>query len=181
MMRYGFLTTAACAAWTLLALSLPAEAKPLLPKPTVAVLDFDAKSADVSKQAASAPDKLSKALSREGKVKTVVDRSLVKKALEQAKEGPAEARAERVGKAVGADVVVEGQVERLDKKLWVTCKVTDLRARSVSAQVAKGPVEGHLDEIMQEMADKIGRSLASGDTAPQSPAAPAAPPAGGAN
>ncbi|GEM_PF-3333978 len=176
MQRCRLLTMALCAAWAL-ALSLPAQAKPVPPKPTVAVLDFDGTSPAVSKQAALAPDKLSAALARGGKVNRVVDRSQVKKALEQAKEGPANTLAERVGAAVGADVVVEGQVARLDKKLLVTCKLTDLRTKSVSAQVAKGG-EDHVGEIAQELADKIGRSLTqpSDDSAPpQAPAAPAQP------
>lgn len=153
------------------------------PKPTVAVMDFVGTGPDVAKQVDSAPDKLNAALLRGGKVGRVVDRSLVKKASEASKDAPANALAESIGKAVGADVVVEGQVARVDKKLWVTCKVTDLRTKSVTAQVAKGPADKHLDETMQEMADKIGRSLkqpsddpsAAASAPAPTPAAPAAP------
>jgi hypothetical protein len=171
MKRLDVLAISACAALLLPALLVTVQAAPS-PKATVAILDFSEAGPGVKKQAANAPDKLATALAKNNMVKTVVDRALVKDAVAKAGAGPDETRADRVAAVVGADVVVEGQVARIDKTLWVTCKVTDLRVKSVIAQVVKGPEEDRLEDIMQKMADKIGNGLAAGGADAQGPGAP---------
>lgn len=167
-----------------LSLSLPAgalaqakpEAKPAdAPRPalTVAVLDFEARdpgNPDLGKQLA---DIVSALLSGEVGF-TLVDRASMEKTLKEHEVNQTglvdNDQAIKVGKLVGARLMIVGKIFPVQKQLYMTAKVIGTETSLVEAVLAKGASDAGPDElatkISQEIAKRIrekGRQLVAAD------------------
>ena len=145
------------------------HAQPTADNPyVVAVLDFETKGKDVTTLGENTPDLLSAFLSADENLQ-LVERAEIKKIIEEMALGktgivkPDEAA--KIGHMTGAKFLITGRVFVVGDKLYVTSKVMSAETSKVKAVVAKAPIAGELDEIVQELAAKVSDLLAANGAA----------------
>ena len=129
---------------------------------TVAILDFEASTPgnpDLGKQISEA---LAATLSgQEGF--TLVDRASMSRTLlenELNMTGLVDAdHATKIGKLVGAKILVTGKIFPLDKQLYFTVKLVGTETSRISGVLLKGDKDGDVGELMLKLADKVAARL----------------------
>jgi TolB-like protein len=132
------------------------------PKLTVAVLDFAAKdpgNPDLGKQVA---ETVAVSLSMEDTL-TVVDRSDLERTAGEHElnlSGVVDTNtAVRLGKMVGARILVTGKVFPLGNKIILTAKLIGTETTLVEGVLVKGEASGAIDELVLSLAEKIAEKL----------------------
>lgn len=135
-----------------------ADAKPL----TVAILDFDANtpgSPDLGKQIGEA---LTAVLSGEDGI-TLVDRASLARTLQENAlnlTGLVNAdQATKIGKLVGARILVTGKVFPLDKQLFFTAKLIGTETSLVEGVLVKGDKDANVGDLLMQVAEKVAQKL----------------------
>lgn len=131
---------------------------------TVAILDFETSapgSPDLGKQIGEA---LTAVLTGEDGI-TLVDRSSLARTLQENElnlTGLVNAdQATRIGKLVGARILVTGKVFPLDKQLFFTAKLIGTETSLVEGVLVKGDKDANLGDLMMKLADKVAQRLRS--------------------
>ena len=129
---------------------------------TVAVLNFDANTPgnpDLGKQIGEA---LTATLSGEDGF-TLVDRSSLSKSLAEAGlnlTGVVNTdQAIKVGKLVGAKILVTGRVFPLDKQLFFTAKLVGTETSLVEAVLVKGDKNADIGDLLMKLSEKVSTKL----------------------
>ena len=137
-----------------------AKPKPLF---VMAVMNFRAKGKAMASLCEDVPNLLAAFLSQDESLE-LVERAEIKKLLEEmalGKTGIVKSdEAARVGMMTGAKFLVTGQIFTAGKKLYITAKVMSTETSKVVVQLAKGPLDGELDEIVMDLAEKIKTLMA---------------------
>jgi TolB-like protein len=129
---------------------------------TVAVLDFESStpgSPDLGRQIAEV---LVASLSGEPGFQ-LVDRAAMANVLRENElgltglVGPADAT--KVGKVVGARILVTGKAFAVDKQVFITAKLIGTETTLVDGIVVKGPREGDTGDLVMQLAQKVGDRL----------------------
>jgi hypothetical protein len=136
--------------------------KDKLPSLTVAILDFEATtpgSPDLGKQISEA---LAATLSGQDGF-TLVDRAgmsrtLTENALNMTGLVDVD-HATKIGKLVGAKILVAGRIFPLDKQLYFTVKVIGTETSRMSGVLLKGDKDGDMGDLMLKLADKVAARL----------------------
>ncbi len=137
----------------------PAEAS--FKKTKIAVLDFQLhgerhETADMGKIVA---EWLITALVKEGRF-DVIERSLLEKVLHEQKLGVSgvvdEQYASRLGRVLGAKVVISGSLMKLQNMTEVNARIIDVETGAViAAEIARSTSTAKLEDLVVQMADKI--------------------------
>jgi hypothetical protein len=94
----------------------------------------------------------------------LVERAQIKKILEEMALGQTgivdEETKAKIGKMTGAKFLVAGRAMIVGKQLFITAKIMSTETSQVGALIAKGPTDGKLDEIVQDLATKISGYMA---------------------
>ncbi len=130
---------------------------------SVAVLDFETKSKDMTADTGEkVADLLTVFLSMNENLQ-LVERGELKKMLEELELSMTgivdPTKATRVGALVGAQVLVTGRAFIINEKLYLTGKVISVETSRLSAHLAKGELTEDLDVIVQGLAEKLGQYL----------------------
>jgi TolB-like protein len=132
------------------------------PSLTVAILDFDTNapgSPDLGKQIGEA---LTATLTGDDGF-TLVDRSSMAKTLQENQlnlTGLVNAdQATKIGKLVGAKILVTGKVFPLDKQLFFTAKLIGTETSLVEGVLVKGDRDGSLGDLLMQLSDKVAKRL----------------------
>jgi TolB-like protein len=134
------------------------DAKPL----TVAILDFETNTPatpDLGKQIAEA---LTATLTGEDGF-TLVDRASLARTLQESEmnlTGLVNAdQATKIGKLVGAKILVTGKVFPLDKQLFFTAKLIGTETSLVDGVLVRGDKDASLGDLLMQLSDKVARRL----------------------
>ena len=129
---------------------------------TVAILDFDTNAPgnpDLGKQ-------ISEALTADltgDEGFTLVDRSSLARTLQENElslTGLVNAdKATKIGRLVGAKILVTGKVFPLDKQLFFTAKLIGTETSLVEGVLVKGDSDGNLGEMLLQLSDKVSKRL----------------------
>jgi hypothetical protein len=134
-----------------------AAAKPAGPW-LVAVLNFETTSTETSSYGSAIPDLLTAFLSADPNLQ-LVERAQIKKILEEMSLGKTgivdEESKAKIGHLTGAKFLITGRAMIVSQQLFITAKIMGAETGQVKALVAKGPLSGKLDEIVQDLATKI--------------------------
>jgi len=129
---------------------------------TVAILDFDTNapgSPDLGKQIGEA---LTATLTGEDGF-TLVDRSSMARTLQENElnlTGLVNTdQATKIGKLVGAKILVTGKVFPLDKQLFFTAKLIGTETSLVEGVLVKGDKDGSLGDLLMQLSDKVAKRL----------------------
>ena len=137
------------------------------PKPgtayVVAVLNFETGTKETTSYGEAIPDLLTAFLTADSNLQ-LVERAQIKKILEEMALGQTgiveEETKAKIGKMTGAKFLVTGRAMIVGKQLFITAKIMSTETSQVGALVAKGPTDGKLDEIVQDLATKISAYMA---------------------
>lgn len=139
----------------------PQPATPAEPL-TVAVLDFEAKMPGNDKLGSQISDTLTALLAGESNLR-LVERPKLRTLLEEqelALTGMVSADdAVKVGKLVGARIIVTGRLFPLGSKLYLTSKVIGTETSLVEGVLVKDDASQDLDELLTKLAAKLGQTL----------------------
>lgn len=129
---------------------------------TVAILDFEANapgSPDLGRQIGEA---LTATLTGEDGF-TLVDRSSMARTLQESElnlTGLVNTdQATKIGKLVGAKILVTGKVFPLDKQLFFTAKLIGTETSLVEGVLVKGDKDGSLGDLLMQLSDKVAKRL----------------------
>ena len=142
----------------------PANAPPkaATPKVTVAVLDFAANLPGNPELGPQVAETLTATLSAEIGF-TLVDRSSLARTLQEHElnlTGLVSAdQATKVGKLVGAKILVTGKVFTLDKQTFITAKVMGTETSLVDGILVKGEKDADLGALVIQLAEKLAKRL----------------------
>ena len=142
------------------ALAAPATAGDEPAKLAVAVLDFQAGSDEARGVAASVPDLLEASLAALPGIRLVTRRELDRIQKEQALDLAglvAKGEGTRVGKLVGADVLVVGRATLVDKEMILLAKAIGVETGVFLPAVVRGDFAKDADKL----ADQLGKKLAA--------------------
>jgi hypothetical protein len=145
----------------------PAATKPVAKatkatKVRVAILDFETggkASLDFMKQV---PDALAAMLSDDAAIQLVERAQVAKTIQEQAANLTGLVDAEKsvkVGKLLGAQVLVTGKIFPLDRDLYVTVKLIGTETSAVKVLMVKGKADADIGELLMSVAEKVGTTL----------------------
>ncbi len=154
-----------------------ATAQPAQDSITVAVLDFDSSlpgNADSGKQVS---ETLTALLAGQPGI-TTVERSAIAQVLKEQELNATglvdPQQMVRVGKLVGARILVTGRVFAVDRSVFITAKIIGTETTLVDGLLVKGRAGGDLGELAMELAEKLPQRLR--ESAPRLlPPAPAGP------
>jgi hypothetical protein len=109
------------------------------------------------------PDLLTAFLTADSNLQ-LVERTQIKKILEEMALGQTgivdEETKAKIGKMTGAKFLVTGRAMIVGQQLFITSKIISTETSQVGALIAKGPTDGKLDEIVQDLATKISAYMA---------------------
>ncbi len=129
----------------------------------VAVLNFETGSKETTSYGEAIPDLLSAFLTADSNLQ-LVERAQIKKILEEMALGQTgivdEATKAKIGKMTGAKFLITGRAMIVGQQLFITAKIMSTETSQVGALIAKGPTDGKLDEIVQDLATKISAYMA---------------------
>jgi curli biogenesis system outer membrane secretion channel CsgG len=165
----GALLAACWPACALAAKPDKADAKPgnAMPKPaaaplTVAILDFDTSSPGNPELGKQISEALTATLTGEAGF-TLVDRSSLARTLQENElslTGLVNAQqATKIGKLVGAKILVTGKVFPIDKELFFTAKLIGTETTLVEGVLVKGDKDGSLGELLMQLSEKVSKRL----------------------
>lgn len=140
----------------------PAEDEKL----TLAIFDFEAKDKDLAEMGVLLHDLTDAYLTVKDSVRLVTRKEMTKILEEQklALSGLTEDAAPKVGKLLGAQVIVSGRIFAMGERLFVTAKVIGIETSRTYAEVVKNEMS-EIDAIAMELADKIDATITTkGDT-----------------
>ncbi|HEX8915866.1 MAG TPA: CsgG/HfaB family protein, partial [Humisphaera sp.] len=129
---------------------------------TVAILDFEAGGKAHAELGRQIPDALAAMLSDEPGIKLVERADLDRAIREQANNltGLVDAdRAVKVGKIVGAQVLITGKVFPLDKDTYVTAKLIGTETSAVKAVMARAKADRDVGDLLVMLSQRIGTTL----------------------
>ncbi len=129
----------------------------------VAVLNFETGTKETTSYGEAIPDLLTAFLTADSNLQ-LVERAQIKKILEEMALGQTgivdEATKAKIGKMTGAKFLITGRAMIVGQQLFITAKVMSTETSQVGALIAKGPTDGKLDEIVQDLAAKISAYMA---------------------
>jgi TolB-like protein len=143
---------------------------------TVAVLDFSASDANTPQLGSIIGQTLSIMLANDGAFR-LVDRTTIEAVLREQElnlSGLVETtQAIKVGKLVGARIIVVGKAFQLGQKLFITAKLIGTETTLVDGVLVKADTNAAFDELVLELATKVAQRLK--DAGPKLVASPDAP------
>lgn len=129
---------------------------------TVAILDFEANTPSTPELGKQIGDVLLATLSGEGNI-TLVDRSAMSKTLQEHElslTGLVDGnQAVKIGKLVGAKLLITGKAFVLDRKVFITAKLVGTETSLVDGIVVNGPVDGDLGNLVMSLSDKLASHI----------------------
>jgi TolB-like protein len=129
----------------------------------VAILDFETGGKEISSFSKVIPDLLAAFLAGDERLQ-LVERATLKNITEELALGQTglvdEATRARIGKLTGAKFLVTGRAFIVGNQLYITAKIIGTETGKVAAQLAKGPIDGELDVIVQDLASKMSAYMA---------------------
>ena len=145
--------------------SLSAEPNPLQTQPaglTVAVLDFAADTPGEPELGKQISETVTVMLTGEPGFR-LVDRAALTRALQEAElnlSGVVDTdQAVKVGKIVGARILIAGKAFPIGKQLFITAKLIGTETSLVDGVIVKGPIESDVGECVVELAQKLATRL----------------------
>ena len=140
---------------------LPSSATADFKRTKVAVLDFQLKGQehDNADMGRIVTEWLINALVKDGRFE-VIDRGLLKKALEEENLGVDEVvdktGVKKLGELLGVKVVITGSVMKLQNFMVVNSRITDVESASIiTAETVRSTTAIQLEELVEQMAEKI--------------------------
>ena len=140
---------------------LPSSATADFKRTKVAVLDFQLKGQehDIADMGKIVAEWLINALVKDGRFE-VIDRGLLKKALEEENLGVDEfvdkSSVKKLGELLGVKVVISGSVMKLQDFMVVNARIIDVESASIiTAETVKSTTAIQLEELVEQMAEKI--------------------------
>ena len=140
---------------------LPSSATADFKRTKVAVLDFQLKGQehDITDMGKIVAEWLVNALVKDGRFE-VIDRGLLKKALEEENLGVDEfvdkSSVKKLGELLGVKVVISGSVMKLQDFMVVNARIIDVESASIiTAETVKSTTAIQLEELVEQMAEKI--------------------------
>jgi hypothetical protein len=147
----------------------PAELRPAADNPTkltVAILDFEAGGKD-EKLGKQIPDALSALLSDDEGFQ-LVERAQVAKAIGEQAVGLTgltdSEKSIRIGKVVGAQLLVTGKVFTLDSNTYLTAKIIGTETSYVKSVMVKDGSDKDIGALVAQLAEKLTAKLHTGST-----------------
>ena len=144
---------------------LPSSATADFKRTKVAVLDFQLKEQehDNADMGRIVTEWLINALVKDGRFE-VIDRGLLKKALEEENLGVDEVvdktGVKKLGELLGVKVVITGSVMKLQNFMVVNSRITDVESASIiTAETVRSTTAIQLEELVEQMAEKIIKVL----------------------
>lgn len=128
----------------------------------LAVMDFETGSAEIKNLSETVPAMLSASLAKD-KSLAIVSQSDLKKALKEINSGkskPIEEVSAKIGKSTGASFIITGRAFVVGDQMYITAKVIAAETGMVGAQLAKGPVDGNISDIVSDLSGKISAYMA---------------------
>ena len=138
------------------------ETRPISAPLTVAILDFDTDAPGNPNLGKQISEALTAELTGQEGI-TLVDRSSLTRALQENElslTGLVNAeKANKIGKIVGAKILITGKVFPLDKQLFFTAKLIGTETSLVEGVLVKGDRDGNLGEMLLQLSEKVSRRL----------------------
>lgn len=129
---------------------------------TVAILDFETNTPATPELGKQIGEALTATLTGEDGF-TLVDRASLARTLQEHElnlTGLVNAdQATKIGKLVGAKILVTGKVFPLDKQLFFTAKLIGTETSLVEGVLVKGDKDGSLGDLLMQLADKVAHRL----------------------
>ena len=126
----------------------------------VAVLNFETGTKETTSYGEAIPDLLTAFLTADSNLQ-LVERAQIKKILEEMALGQTgivdEETKAKIGKMTGAKFLITGRAMIVGQQLFITAKIMSTETSQVGALIAKGPTDGKLDEIVQDLGDEDQR------------------------
>jgi TolB-like protein len=152
----------------------PATAPALAPSVTVAILDFDSSLPGGAESGKQISETLTAMLAGQEGI-TIVERSAIAQVLKEQELNATglvdPQQAVRIGKLVGARILVTGRVFAVDKSVFITAKIIGTETTLVDGMLVKGRAGGDLGDLTMELAEKLPARVR--DVAPRLLPAPA--------
>jgi TolB-like protein len=129
----------------------------------VAILNFETGSKEISSFGEIVPDLLAVNLAGNQSLQ-LVERAGIKKLLEEMGLGKTglvdEQTSARIGKLTGAKFLVTGRAFIVGDQIYITAKIIGTETGMVGAQLAKGPMDGDIGDVVQDLATKVSAYMA---------------------
>ncbi|MCH8805791.1 MAG: hypothetical protein IH986_06860 [Planctomycetes bacterium] len=129
---------------------------------TVAILDFAANTPGQPELGKQIGDVLTVMLSSQAGFR-LVDRAVLSRTLQEQElnlSGVVEtSQAIKIGKLVGARILVVGKAFALGKQLMITAKLIGTETSLVDGVIAKGPLDADVGELLMELSQKVAERL----------------------
>jgi hypothetical protein len=163
--------------WTLLTMATASAVEPnsasavdpnsgvkpqIVPALTVAIMDFESKAPGNPDLGEQLGDILTARLSIQDQFRLVERKKLQDtiKELQVNLSGLAENdRAVKVGKILGARILIFGRAFPVDKDLYIVAKVVGTETSRVKGVIASGKLEGRLSDVIDDLAQKLAAGL----------------------
>ena len=124
-----------------------------------AVLNFETGSKDLAQYGEAIPDLLAVFLTMEPSLQ-LVERAKIKHILDELHLGASgivdDASKAKIGNMTGAKFLITGRILVVGRQLFITAKIINTETGKVGAKMAKGPLDGKLEDLAQKLGEDIG-------------------------
>jgi TolB-like protein len=133
-----------------------------VPRLTVAVLEFENATPGDAELGRQISDLLVALMSAEPAF-TLVDRASLNRALQELELGASgvvdAAQAARIGRIIGAKVLVTGRAFALDKQIFITARIIGTETSLVEGVVVRGELQADVGQLVMEMSERLSARL----------------------